>query len=156
MNNVIFALCVLGGLGLVFGLPLTVASKVFHVEEDPRIGEVASCLNGANCGACGYAGCNAYAEAIVKDEAPLNLCAPGGAEALSRISAIMGEDGGDFVRMVAYVRCSGGDKAQQDIEPPGSVNVLSSILVVVKFLHYGAGGKKHRRQRHQNYFDFFH
>ena len=119
MSNVIFALCVLGGLGLVFGLLLAVASKVFHVDEDPRIGEIASCLNGANCGACGYAGCNAYAEAIVKDDAPLNLCAPGGAEALSKVSTIMGEDGGEFVRMVAYVRCSGGDKAHNKYQYDG-------------------------------------
>ena len=37
MNNVLFAFCVLGGLGIVFGLVLAVASKVFHVKEDPRI-----------------------------------------------------------------------------------------------------------------------
>ena len=111
MNNVLFAFCVLGGLGVVFGLVLAIASRVFHVEEDPRIAQVAGCLNGANCGACGYAGCSAYAEAIVKDEAPINLCAPGGAVAVDGIAAIMGEEKTEFVRQVAFVRCSGGDKA---------------------------------------------
>ena len=71
MNNVLFAFCVLGGLGVLFGLVLAVASKVFHVEEDPRIAQIQGCLNGANCGACGYAGCGAYAEAIVKNDAQI-------------------------------------------------------------------------------------
>ncbi len=111
MNNVLFAFCVLGGLGVVFGLVLAIASRVFHVEEDPRIAEIQGCLNGANCGACGYAGCSAYAEAIVKDDAPRNLCAPGGAAAVKGIAAVMGEETAEFVRQVAFVRCSGGEKA---------------------------------------------
>ena len=111
MNNVLFAFCVLGGLGIVFGLVLAIASRIFHVEEDPRIAEVAACLNGANCGACGYAGCNAYAEAVVKDDVPRNLCGPGGAETAAQVAAIMGEEPGEFVRQVAFVRCSGGNKA---------------------------------------------
>ncbi len=111
MSNVLFAFCVLGGLGIVFGLVLAVASRVFHVEEDPRIAEVAGCLNGANCGACGFAGCNAYAEAVVKEDAPRNLCAPGGAETAAKVAGIMGEAPGEFIRQVAFVRCSGGSKA---------------------------------------------
>ena len=111
MNNVLFAFCVLGGLGVVFGLVLAVASQVFHVEEDPRIAKIQSCLNGANCGACGYTGCAAYAQAIVKEDAPRNLCAPGGAAAVDGIAAILGEATPEFVRQVAFVRCSGGDKA---------------------------------------------
>lgn len=111
MNTVLYAFAVLGGLGLLFGLVLAVASKVFHVEEDPRVAEVTACLNGANCGACGYAGCSAYAAALVKGEAPGGRCAPAGAEGAAKIAAILGEEPAEFVRMVAFVRCSGGDKA---------------------------------------------
>jgi len=111
MNTVLFAFCVLGGLGVLFGLVLAIASKVFHVDEDPRIAQVTECLNGANCGACGYAGCSGYAEAIVKGEAKIGLCAPAGAEGAAKISAIMGQAPGEFVRQVAFVKCSGGSHA---------------------------------------------
>ena len=119
MNNVLFAFCVLGGLGIVFGLVLAIASRIFHVEEDPRIAQVAACLNGANCGACGYAGCNAYAEAVVKEDVPRNLCGPGGAEAAAQVAAIMGEEPGEFVRQVAFVRCNGGNKAHNKYKYDG-------------------------------------
>lgn len=119
MNNVLFAFCVLGGLGVVFGLVLAIASKVFHVEEDPRIAEVLECLNGANCGACGYAGCSNYAEAVVKGDAPIGLCAPAGEEGARKAAAIMGEEPAEFIRQVAFVRCSGGSKAHNKYQYDG-------------------------------------
>ena len=60
------AVMVLGGVALVAAVVLYTVSRKFAVEEDPRIGRVAACLPGANCGGCGYAGCAALAEALVK------------------------------------------------------------------------------------------
>ena len=54
------------GLALLAGVLLSVFSKVFAVEQDERIPLVRDALPGANCGACGYAGCDAYAEAVSK------------------------------------------------------------------------------------------
>ena len=65
---------VFGCIALVMGIVLGVASKIFAVEKDERIDMIAECLPGANCGGCGYAGCGALAEAIVKGEAPVNAC----------------------------------------------------------------------------------
>ena len=62
MVNVVIALLVLGILGLVFGVILAVASKIFEVKTDPRFPEIMDCLPGANCGGCGYAGCSAAAK----------------------------------------------------------------------------------------------
>ena len=76
--DIVLAIAVLGGLGLIFGLVLAAASKVFYVETDPRLEALNSCLPGANCGGCGYAGCGAYAEAVLKGEAPNGACASGG------------------------------------------------------------------------------
>ena len=61
MNTIIFAVLVLGVMGLLFGLILAFASKIFAVEVDERIPAVQECLPGANCGGCGYAGCDALA-----------------------------------------------------------------------------------------------
>ena len=59
--NVLLALLVLGILGLIFGLILAVASKIFEVKTDPRFPLIMDCLPGANCGGCGYAGCSVAA-----------------------------------------------------------------------------------------------
>jgi len=95
-------------LGVLFGVVLTIADKKFAVEVDPRVTEVRACLGGANCGACGFAGCDAFAEAVVNGEAPVNGCAPAGAKGAEAIAAVMGvaamESG---ARNVARVVCQG-------------------------------------------------
>ena len=115
MSTVLMAIVVLGALGLIFGILLAVAGKVFHVEKDPKEEAVRACLAGANCGGCGYPGCDGYAAAVAAGEAATNLCSPGGAEAAAKIAEIMGVAGGDTETYVAFVRCSGtcGHRAQK-------------------------------------------
>ena len=105
--DILIAIGILGGLGLIFGLVLAAASKVFYVETDPRLDQLNECLPGANCGGCGFAGCGAYAEAVLKGEAPVGKCASGGNEAAKAMAAIMGVEAGEVTRKVALVRCSG-------------------------------------------------
>ena len=80
MVEILIAIGILGGLGLIFGLVLAVASKVFYVQTDPRLEKLNECLPGANCGGGGFAGCGGYAEAVLKGEAEIGLCASGGNE----------------------------------------------------------------------------
>ena len=105
--DILIAIAILGGLGLVFGLVLAAASKVFYVETDPRLDQLNECLPGANCGGCGFAGCGAYAEAVLKGEAPVGKCASGGNDAAKAMAAIMGVQAEEVTRKVAMVRCSG-------------------------------------------------
>ena len=105
--DILIAIAILGGLGLVFGLVLGAASKVFYVETDPRLDQLNACLPGANCGGCGFAGCGAYAEAVLKGEAPVGKCASGGNECAQAMAAIMGVQAEAVTRKVALVRCSG-------------------------------------------------
>ena len=101
------AIAILGGLGLAFGLVLAAASKVFYVETDPRLDALNECLPGANCGGCGFAGCGAYAEAVLNGEAPIGACASGGNECAAKMSEIMGVKAEAVTRKVALVKCSG-------------------------------------------------
>jgi len=112
--EIVYAIIVLGGLGLVFGLVLAGASKVFYVETDPRLDKLNECLPGANCGGCGYAGCGAYAEAVLKGEAPIGACASGGNECAQAMAAIMGIKAEAVTRKVALVRCSGARSYDKD------------------------------------------
>jgi len=112
--SILIAILVLGGLGLIFGLVLAAASKVFYVETDPRLDKLNECLPGANCGGCGYAGCGAYAEAVLKGEAPIGACASGGNECAQAMAAIMGIKAEAVTRKVALVRCSGARTYDKD------------------------------------------
>jgi Na+-translocating ferredoxin:NAD+ oxidoreductase RNF subunit RnfB len=105
--TVIWAIIILGALGLVFGVLLAIAGKVFAVEKDPKEEAVRAACSGANCGACGYPGCDGYAAAVVRGEAPVNACVPGGAEAANKIGEIMGVSAGAGEAYVAFVGCSG-------------------------------------------------
>ena len=117
---IIFAIVSIGGLGIIFGAILGFASKIFAVDEDPRVGMVQECLPGANCGGCGYPGCGGLAAAIVAGKAPVNSCAPGGAKAAAAIAEVMGVVAEETEPMVAFVKFGGTcDKAQNKYEYDG-------------------------------------
>lgn len=107
MNGILYPVAVMGSLGLVFGALLAFASKKFEVQLDPRQIQVRTVLPGANCGGCGYAGCDAYADAIVAEGAPINACAPGGAALVGRLAEIMGLDATADEPKVAFLKCLG-------------------------------------------------
>lgn len=107
LKNILFALMWFVILGGVLGLALAVAAKVFAVKIDERIPEVQDKLPGANCGSCGYAGCAALAEAIVKGEAKPSACVVGGESVAAEIAAIMGVESEASIRLRAQVMCSG-------------------------------------------------
>ena len=129
MNSILLAIAVLGGMGALFGLILAIAAKVFYVEVDPKQEAVRECLAGANCGGCGYPGCDGYAAAVAKGEAPTNCCVAAGAEAAAKIAAIMGVDAGDAEKMVAFVPCSGTEgHAEMRFNYSGPVDCRAAML----------------------------
>jgi electron transport complex protein RnfB len=97
----------LGGISLLAALALGLAAKKFAVEVDPRELALLETLSGANCGACGYPGCSAYAKAVASGAAAPNLCTPGGASTLAKIAQIMGVEAVSAAPQVAVVRCQG-------------------------------------------------
>ena len=109
MNTTILAVVVLGVMGGVFGLVLGFAAKIFHVDIDPRQAQVREALAGANCGGCGYPGCDGYAAAVASGKAPTNKCVAGGAATAAKVAEIMGVNGGEMERKIAFVPCSGAD-----------------------------------------------
>ncbi|MCD7905127.1 MAG: RnfABCDGE type electron transport complex subunit B [Clostridiales bacterium] len=111
ITSILYPVLSIGGMGVVFGAFLGFAAIKFRVETDPRVPQVRECLPGANCGGCGYAGCDALADAIVKREAPVNGCPVGGAAAAAKISAVMGVEAGSSEKMVAFVKCNGNCEA---------------------------------------------
>lgn len=107
MEGIIMAVVVIGATGLIIGLLLGVAAKKFAVEVDEKELLIRDILPGNNCGGCGYAGCDALAEAISKGEAPAHGCPVAGAEKAKEIAKVMGVNAEDKEKEVAFVKCSG-------------------------------------------------
>ena len=112
MNELLlYSVLSLGGVAAGFAVVLYVISQRFKVEEDPRIAEVAELLPGINCGACGYAGCSGFAEALVEaaDEGDISQlnCPPGGAETMRGVGEYFGLEVGGAQKTIAVLRCGG-------------------------------------------------
>jgi Na+-translocating ferredoxin:NAD+ oxidoreductase RNF subunit RnfB len=120
----------LGGLGLLFGAILAYASRIFYVEKDPRIDTINESLPQANCGGCGYPGCFSYAEAIVKEDTSITLCAPGGEEVIDEIAQILGVEAEAINPMVAVVRCQGShDLAKDKFKYEGIADCTAETII---------------------------
>ena len=115
MNDILIAVIPVAVIGIVCAAVLVVASKIMAVKEDERFPAVRDCLPGANCGACGYAGCDGYAKALCEDSSvPANLCIPGADSVAKQLSEILGVEAQDVVEQVAVVHCSGDCEHTKD------------------------------------------
>lgn len=112
MKEILYAVLVLGIMGAVFGAVLAIASKVFAVKTDERLPKLIEALPGANCGGCGFAGCQAYAQAVLEGRAEIGLCVAGGQASADRMAAVMGVTAAKTERVVAMVRCRGHHNAK--------------------------------------------
>ena len=126
----ILTLCVLGVLAAVI---LYFVAQKFRVEEDPRIDEVEKMLPGANCGGCGFAGCRAMADALVKNDDISSLSCPvGGNSTMKAVATYLGKAAAEKEPQTATVRCGGTcDKRPRTNEYNGakSCAVAASLYV---------------------------
>ena len=108
MNALLLTVLTLGVLGVVLAVVLYFVAQKFKVEEDPRIDEVEKMLPGANCGGCGFAGCRAMSEALVKnDDIDSLYCPVAGGEVMKSIAGYLGKSAADKEPMVATMLCGG-------------------------------------------------
>ncbi|MBD3321010.1 MAG: RnfABCDGE type electron transport complex subunit B, partial [Chitinivibrionales bacterium] len=114
MIETIFPVLLVGGVGLFFGTGLGFAYKKLCVRVDPRIAKILNDLPNANCGACGYPGCSAFAKAVAEGKADPTGCIPGGSKVADRIAEIMGVAASEKEPMMAVVHCKGGTKEARE------------------------------------------
>ena len=107
ITAILAAALVISVMGLVFGALLGVTGRVFAVPSNPTVVALRECLPGANCGACGYPGCDGYAAAVAEGKAEVGACAVGGPKCTAAMAEIMGVAASAGVRMVATVACQG-------------------------------------------------
>jgi Na+-translocating ferredoxin:NAD+ oxidoreductase RNF subunit RnfB len=129
------AALVLGGVGLSFGALIAFADRKLKVWEDPRIDAVTDRLPGANCGACGFAGCRAFAEATIRGVTSPASCTVMNAEQREEVAQYLGVDVGKAVERVARLLCAGGsDVAPRKALYFGVESCAAAVAV-------GGGGK---------------
>ncbi len=145
ITGIIIAAVVVGGTGLFIGLFLGFAGNKFAVEADEREEAILGVLPGNNCGGCGYPGCSGLAAAIVKGEAAVGGCPVGGAPVAEKVAAIMGQEAGEQVRQVAFVKCAGTcEKAKQSYEYYGLNDCIMANMMQSggpKACNYGCLGE---------------
>ena len=107
-GEVVGSVAILGGVATVFGAFISLANAKFKVWEDPRIDSARDLLPGADCGACGEAGCRAFAEALVMGRQTPAQCTVMSADVRDDVAALLGVDAGKADRRVARLLCAGG------------------------------------------------
>ena len=105
--DVLTALGVVVAVGLLFGILLALVISLFGVEEDEKVKQIRDTLPGINCGACGFKGCQDYAEAMASGKAAPNLCIPGAENVAKQLGEILGVEVEEPKDMVAFVHCNG-------------------------------------------------
>ena len=107
MLDILIAVSILLAVGAVAAVLLAVAAHYMGIKEDEKISEIRDCLPGANCGACGFTGCDGYAEAVVAGKCEAHLCIPGGQSVASDIAKTLGVEVANVASYVAFVHCNG-------------------------------------------------
>lgn len=107
MKDILIPALIMGSLGVIFGSLLAFASQKFAVAQDERQTKIRSLLPGANCGGCGFAGCDAYADALLQGTARLGKCSACANDNIVLIAEILGQKVDASVSRVAVVRCKG-------------------------------------------------
>jgi Na+-translocating ferredoxin:NAD+ oxidoreductase RNF subunit RnfB len=130
---VVVSLVVLGGVGLLCGLMLAVASRLFAVKTDPRIEALENILPGGNCGGCGFPSCHAYAQNMVESGAEPNRCVLG-VDKADDISKVLGKEVVAAESRVAAIKCYGGNTAVKGFDYDGLPSCRAASL-------YGGGDR---------------
>ena len=114
--SIVIPVILVAAIGFVLAVVLTFASKIFFVPVDETVANLRAELPGANCGACGYAGCDDYANALAVDPSiGTGKCPVGGAALAEALAAVLGVEADTSEPQVAVVMCNGHNDAAKTL-----------------------------------------
>lgn len=128
--GILIPILTLGILGLIFGIGLAIAAKKFAVQVDPRLEKIHGLLPGANCGACGGAGCFGFAESLLSGKASIDACRVGEEQAKEQIAGLLGKKLEKRVKSLAVLHCNGGRKVKDRFIYQGIEDCVAANLVL--------------------------
>ena len=127
--EILLPVIIVGAIGLIAGIGLSVASKIMAVPVDEKTEKLREALPGANCGACGYSGCDGYAAAIASGEATPDKCAPGGEASAKAIAEILGVEIQNEPK-VAFIACNGKPDITKEKYSYGGIKSCSAASLL--------------------------
>ncbi|MCF6352342.1 MAG: RnfABCDGE type electron transport complex subunit B [Cyclobacteriaceae bacterium] len=131
-GDILIPLAILAGLGLLFGVILSLAYKQFKVFEDPRIDMVEEMLPNSNCGACGEPGCRAFAEKVVNENTNPAKCTVSSDDGITKIADYLGVEASKEEKIIARLLCAGGiNEAHNLANYKGGISTCRGETVVV-------------------------
>lgn len=135
MTQILIPAALVGVIGLIAAAVLTLSARFMGIKANEKEKDILDTLPGANCGACGYPGCEAYAKALAGGETDAtSLCVPGAETAARRIAEIMGTEFGGVTKKTAFIRCRGDCTHNKE---KANYNGISSCAAAVGYF----GGK---------------
>ncbi len=108
--EILIPIITMGALGFLFSAGLAFAYQKLKVEEDPKVEEIAEILPMANCGACGYSGCHAFAQAVAAGKAEPSGCPVGGDDVSKKIAGVLGVEPAETIKKTARLHCRGTEQ----------------------------------------------
>ena len=90
MLELVVATSALYLLGVLPAVLLSGKEGAGHGDREKTVTAIDALLPQTQCGDCGYPGCLPYSRAIVEQDAPLNLCPPGGAATVRKLEMLLG------------------------------------------------------------------
>jgi Na+-translocating ferredoxin:NAD+ oxidoreductase RNF subunit RnfB len=128
--EILIPILTLGFLGLLFGIGLSIASKKFSVKTDPRLERIHGLLPGANCGACGGAGCFGFAEGILSGKMSVDACRVAEEKVKEQIAKLLGQNLEKKIKLIATLHCFGGSKVKDRFVYNGIEDCVAANLVL--------------------------
>ena len=136
--EILFAFILMLLVALIAGVLLSLFSHFFAVKENPLKAQIRECLPGINCGACGYKGCDDYADALANGGVSPSLCIPGAQNVADEIGNILGIEAEPFKDVVAFVACNGNCEATTKKAKYEGVNTCKAASMI-----YGGNNSCH-------------
>ena len=113
LSPILLPIAVGGGIALILGIIIVISSHIFAIPVDEKLVKIREALPGANCGACGYSGCDDYAAALNDNERNIGKCPVGGQETAADLAAVLGVEPPSVVPQVAHIFCQGTEANTQ-------------------------------------------
>lgn len=105
-NIAIPAMLVLG-IAIVLGILIVIVSHFFRLPINEKKDAITAALPGANCGGCGFPGCEGYAEYLSTGGEDMTLCSVGGETSAKEIARILGKNAVVPEQKVCVLLCQG-------------------------------------------------
>lgn len=118
----------IAGIAIVLAIAILIVTNVCHIQEDEKVLKVIEHLAGANCGGCGFSGCEGFAKGLCSGNACLNDCKVTSNEEKAIIAQIANVEFAAESPTVAVVRCNGGDKAINKFDYIGNQDCISEMI----------------------------